>query len=737
MIKKYQQGGTSNIAIGSPKPYTANLPGINLSGIQGALTNAPIEINTTSIFDQLDKMQRLKLDADKLKFQYEELKYKEGKAYMDFAADMMKTMQTSVKSNLSGIGGFSSMPRYEPVIRSYNERMAEVREKFTRGFQNRDPHAAMNLLNEVSKIQTDPDYLQAIGEIGYLEKITDHGIKNPSLTTGRMLTGTLDFASNPTADFSKFVGDTTPYMANNLKSDDIFKIFENYRTGLHKSTEGTKTEVGSPKILPSGLVEKQHSYSYKTPEQIANDLAAMFMSSAGTKQYLETEVHADGTPVNPENPQDVIKYLMPVAQGLHDDIKSSFVSTRDTSGSVQKDVEVVNGRLVSTPKPGDEDGTGGKQTEGDKKREARKNRVISEFGLSALSDATVRELLFGGDDWYEQLSSYMKSQGKSPRGANEKATSSKTLNINSLDELGIAYDKDKTKLFKSPDGKTYLITNEEQVTQHVDKKWKDTPKRKDLWDREVRKLTGISEEEWDLFPVLDENTNVYTIEPKQAKSEQTDMPDVPKDISVEINKNRIIRNMNDVDKQYVAAFLGSENIQEIFFDEVLLPRIQDKVKYLRDTYPEKTKNFSDNKLAYIVHHQGEDGAEYFFENNFKTKKSGNSSSASELAGALDSIGEGDLKEEIARIESNNNPYIVYKGDQPSSAAGKYQVLVKTWLDDIKRIVDENLFQAADAQTQSIAQSTPQPTQVSPVKTGKFFNAFQDSLKANPNFNIAE
>ena len=529
MIKKYQQGGTSNIAIGSPKPYTANLPGINLSGIQGALTNAPIEINTTSIFDQLDKMQRLKLDADKLKFQYEELKYKEGKAYMDFAADMMKTMQTSVKSNLSGIGGFSSMPRYEPVIRSYNERMAEVREKFTRGFQNRDPHAAMNLLNEVSKIQTDPDYMDAMVEIGTLEKLIEPVLKNPGVVSTQVISKALEFASDPNADFSKFMGGVTPYLGNNLKSNDIFKIFEDYRTSLHTSTKGTKTVTGPSKILPSGQVEDQYTFAHKSPELIAGDLATIFMSSPGTKQYLETEVHTDGTPVNPENPQDVLRYFMPVAQGLHNDIKSSFVPTTERNKDILKDINVVDGRVVSTPKPGDEDGTGGKQTEAEKKRNARMAYFFSEYPGVDLDEFINLKISEGKEeDWFKEVQDYLSKKGINPKGGVKAAEKSNRLSINSLDELGIPIDPKRTKIVEN-NGNRFLVTNQEQVMSLIDNKWKDSTKvLEDAWDMTVRKEMGLKggtfseyndrPDEWNTIPA-DPNTTVYKIEPKGAASQ--------------------------------------------------------------------------------------------------------------------------------------------------------------------------------------------------------------------------
>jgi hypothetical protein len=154
------------------------------------------------------------------------------------------------------------------------------------------------------------------------------------------------------------------------------------------------------------------------------------------------------------------------------------------------------------------------------------------------------------------------------------------------------------------------------------------------------------------------------------------------------------------------------------------------VDKLKREYPSKTKNFRDNQLAYIVHHQGADGAEYFFKNNFKVKPSENTDSEKELKGGLERIPDGDLATAISKTESHS-PYIVYKGEQPSSGAGKYQVLVKSQIDDLRRYIDKNLDLINDEPTEEVQETGEEQPKV----TGKFFSALQDSLKANQNFNV--
>lgn len=525
MIRKFQQGGSTNIAIGSPKPYTTSLPGINIP------TLPDIQINTTSIFDQMEKRERLNLDKDKLKFQYEELKYKEGKAFMDFAGDMMGTFST-VKSNITGLGGLSSMERYAPVIKNYNDKKMEAMQEFYKQFQYRDPNALMNVQKKILELETDQNYLQAMGEIGLLEKALEYKMKTPSITNGKMLLGILDFASNPNADFALFAPSIMNELADDTTNKDIQPIQDAYLKNLFETTKATKTAVGQPRILPSGLREENFAYSIRTPEQIEEELFGIYKSSPSMKNFLESQG------VNPENDIDIRNYLKPFANSYHQMLNNSFKPTTDYPGTILKDIEInPDGSVTSIP----EGEGGGKMTEGEKRQDSRRRYFVSMFPGVDMDEFINNKIIEGAEDkWFNEISNYLKQKGIEPKAGMGATTPSKKINIKSLNELGIAYDPENTKLVKGKDGKTYLVTNEEEVITHIDNTWAESTKKSDLWDKEVKQMTGLTTEEWNKWPKIgpegfhlgDPNAAVYTIEDTSAKGATSGNfdPGVPVDI---------------------------------------------------------------------------------------------------------------------------------------------------------------------------------------------------------------
>ncbi len=150
-----------------------------------------------------------------------------------------------------------------------------------------------------------------------------------------------------------------------------------------------------------------------------------------------------------------------------------------------------------------------------------------------------------------------------------------------------------------------------------------------------------------------------------------------------VKENKIIAKKGENDPQYLmeaAAFLRTPELQDAVYSK-LVPIYKNIATKLRKY--DKDNKYTDMQLMYIAHHSG-------FENGKKFLEGGESSSANkkdfkELEIALPKIKKaeesgktewGDIIK-TKGIESSNGYDAVYKGDEPSTALGQYQILFDT------------------------------------------------------------
>ena len=286
------------------------------------------------------------------------------------------------------------MEKFEPIIQRYNENKANILQEMGRAFLQGDKNGMFNIQKKIYENETNREYVDALGQIGVLEEQAKYVLKNPSVTSGELFVKMMDYASNKGhKNFQDYLEDSMPYLGNNLKPKDIQTMFEDYEKNLFEYTEGTKTVVGE-ETLPSGRLQTRFKHQLPSQERIANDHVRMFSTNPGMRQVLEMQG------VNPYNEKDVFNFFYNGrSKSLYDSLVSSFPDNTANVGSLEKDIKVnPDGSATSKPKPGS---GGDEMSESEKKRQARKDRLISEFGLNILKDPTVRDFLFsGGDDYF-------------------------------------------------------------------------------------------------------------------------------------------------------------------------------------------------------------------------------------------------------------------------------------------------------------------------------------------------
>ena len=717
-IQHFQQGG-SNIAIGSPKPYTNNLPAVNINPL--TLANHPIEINTTGITDQINKMRDLAFKREELSFKYKELDYKEGAQYLDLLGDIYKGIG-SANTSAASSGGFGSLGVYGQKQGEINAKRNEIMGKLNTASSSGRTKDMFGIINELAAFETSPEVLTHKTKATFINDAVksiqkgDLGIYGPEVfdqILGHVMTG------EETVPFESVAKNYTTKLGGSVASKDLAGYVKNFDYLFEPK------EVITSERQKDGTVLDTKSYVQIPVEDALNTfLSATSLDPNGKAFMHQLKTSAAEAGVS------VPDYLRPTFTAIWKS-KQQPVS-KELKGTPQKDVVWEDGVLKSAP-----DTKAEKMTEEDKDRKFRMEYVVSKFGVDALKDPDIMASV-KLESKFEDFKKTIEGKLGSGTGADGKSVKTYTLD-GILKDTGMKIDPENTKEFVGKDGIRYLITNEDHVVSRLkaDKIGKEIVKN--AWDSEVLDLVpGMTSKEWNKTPIVDPNATVYSLGPANKTAAATKGADGATRFEAlkELDKNRLIKNMSDVDKQYLAKFYESEEIQDGFFNEVLLPEIESTASDLRSKYPTQTKNFTDNQLKYIIHHQGAGGANYFLANGFNISPEIlrlNSGAKEELKNSLAKIGDGDISTEIAKIESNGDYKAIYTGKADSSAIGKYQVLGKSKLQDIKDYINKSYLGMGD---NSEAQAQTPPAQGSlAAPTSKFFKAYQDSLATNPNFNI--
>lgn len=196
--------------------------------------------------------------------------------------------------------------------------------------------------------------------------------------------------------------------------------------------------------------------------------------------------------------------------------------------------------------------------------------------------------------------------------------------------------------------------------------------------------------------------------------------------------------LKEEDMNYLVTFLGNPDIQEGYLRDVRIPSYNKKARELKKNFPTMTSKFTDNEIMYIIHHEGPNGATYFFQNN-KDRLPKNSTemynihpenskatSNSVIKNKLPLVATGSAAEKFGEVESSNSYTSVNK---KSSAIGKYQIMVTWNLDSMKDYMDQYYEENPDAFSgEGRGEEEEEGTTQAPA--GSFFDNFK---KKNPEF----
>lgn len=333
----FQQGG--NIAIGSPKPYTTTLPGVNFNPL--TLNNAPIEINTTGISDQIQKMQQLAYDREVLAFKYKDLEYKEGKDYLDFYSKILGDLG-STSEKIKSIGGVASLsPLYKPVIDEYNAEMAKLLQDSLRAFEQRDFKTATQITAKRGILAQDPKYNSTLVIAGAYDQFFEDAGKDKYGPFGM---GLFQRAYNNITGVTK--EDPLKFFAEAA----AFKSLGTTTEGLNKSLSRYDKLFEPEEIeVKSGL--NNAGQSVITKKKVQRDpefIARAMMADTKTDPNMVGFLHANNIGASNEAAQ--YNFFLEYAKTKMKAYEPAVKESNTTTGTPQKDVvKTEDGALRSIP----------------------------------------------------------------------------------------------------------------------------------------------------------------------------------------------------------------------------------------------------------------------------------------------------------------------------------------------------------------------------------------------------
>jgi len=477
-IQHFQQGG--NIYVGSPKPYTTQLPGININPL--TLTNAPIEINTTGITDQINKMRDLAYKREELAFKYKELEYKEGKDYLDLLGDIYKGIG-SANSSAASSGGFGSLGVYGQKQAEINAKRNEIMGKLStaRGSVKDISRVA----NELMAFETSEEVLSHKTKAGFINDAVksiqkgDLGVYGP-----QVFNDLLDHVmkGDGTIPFEDLAKNYTTGLGGSVAAKDLDGYFKSFDPLF------VPQEVITSTLQNNGLIQDEKSYLQKSPDEIYNVINSSLSldpNGKALKHQLEITAANTGTTTKDLLMTNIVARLKANEKSVSKVFK----------GNLEKDAEVVNGMLKSDP-----DTKGDKMSEGDKDREFTMKYITDRYGHNQKEAINLAGVL-KGDALIKKLEE-LEAAGKiTPIGGGEGKGGGVGKQATEEDfrkSITIRED-DPTMFFTGKDGDRYVATVDEKVAK-IGKQFK-FPSEVTSYDKVVReKMTPEDAKKWNVNP---------------------------------------------------------------------------------------------------------------------------------------------------------------------------------------------------------------------------------------------
>lgn len=479
-IQHFQQGG--NIAVGSPKPYTNNLPAVNINPL--TLANHPIEINTTGITDQINKMRDLAFKREELAFKYKELDYKEGAQYLDLLGDIYKGIG-SANSSAASSGGFGSLGVYGQKQAEINAKRNEIMGKLNTASSSGRTKDVFGIINELAAFETSPDVLTHKTKATFINDAVksiqkgDLGIYGPEVfdqILGHVMKG------DGTIPFEDLAKNYTTKLGGSVAAKDLGSYLGTFDPLF------VPQEVITSTLQKNGLIQDKKSYLQKSPDEIYNVINSSLSldpNGKALKHQLEITAANTGTTTKDLLMTNILARLKANEKSVSKVFK----------GNLEKDAEVVNGMLKSDP-----DTKADKMSEGDKDREFTMKYITDRYGHNQKEAINLAGVL-KGDALIKKLEE-LEAAGKiTPIGGGEGKGGGVGKQATEEDfrkSITIRED-DPTMFFTGKDGDRYVATVDEKVAK-IGKQFK-FPSEVTSYDKVVReKMTPEDAKKWDVNP---------------------------------------------------------------------------------------------------------------------------------------------------------------------------------------------------------------------------------------------
>ena len=451
-IQHFQQGG-SNIAIGSPKPYTNNLPAVNINPL--TLANHPIEINTTGITDQINKMRDLAFKREELAFKYKELDYKEGAQYLDLLGDIYKGIG-SANTSAASSGGFGSLGVYGQKQGEINAKRNEIMSRLNTG--NKSVQDLSKVINELTAFETSEEVLSHKAKAGFINESVksiqkgDLGIYGPGV-----FNDVLDHVmkGEEAVPFEYLAKKYTEGLGGSVAAKDLDGYFKSFDPLF------LPQEVITSRVQKNGLVEDEKSYLQKSPEDIFNVINSSLSldpNGKALKHQLEIAAANVGTTATELLKSNILAKLKANEKSVSKELK----------GTIRPNIQQnPDGTFTTTP-----ESKAGSVTEGDKDREFTMRYITEKYGHNQ-KDALNLVGVLKGDALIQKLEELEKSGKITPiggvGGAGEVGNKGKMVKFGvgrSAKEVpatiegiknGTQIKENLTKFF-THDGKDYMVT---------------------------------------------------------------------------------------------------------------------------------------------------------------------------------------------------------------------------------------------------------------------------------------
>lgn len=529
----FQEGG-SNIFLGDAKPYEVAIPVAGPSA-NPAVSNKPVEINTTGLADTINRQKDLSYKWAELQYKYKDLESREGRDYLDALREVYKSLGTT-EDYIKTMGGTGSMGAYKEAGSAYLSKISDLHSQVALALGRKDLLGYSNGVAQMGQLAAQNADVRF--KTTLLDKFLESARKGEmGYNTKRFMNLFFNHMEDPnTTPFDEVVNFGSYAMGVKVQSKDVTSKLDKVFNSL--TEKPFSSDVGV-EVLPSGIVKKQSKNYIPKVEAFMEMLKSELLADDIGKSILfENGINPDNI-----NQQDLDNYVKGLVEPRYNQYRQRYPDLfYDYSGSISKDINVTGqgdqAKITSIEEGAGADGAGG----GKKSKESEweyQNRVLEaeyrdKYGQEFIDRSDVKSVIGTGanrEDIKKELDEIAKRLGKVAAGgaATESSAGVPTTIEGLQSKFGVVLDPTRTKIVNK-DGNLYLVTNEEDLKDQLAMIEDSLGVKKDLDDKEVSNITGLkyargkqwdptaepAADEWDTSIFQTEDTNVYNLGPAGA-----------------------------------------------------------------------------------------------------------------------------------------------------------------------------------------------------------------------------